>query len=293
MAKDFRTGMYVMQQFMQLGYNPTAAAAIVGNLDHESGLNPTIKGDHGTSFGIAQWHNERWNNMVNWTTKNGLNPNSIDGQVRFLDHELKTSYSGVYSALQNAKSLREATAAFTVGFERPAGSDKGAENSAGWGARYGGAVNYASMATGKPMSEFASSGYRPPESNAAGAPQTFAMPIAPRTDRGEALLPGATGDVNIAGDAAPGAVAAAQVGGVEQEGAQQQPFAMGAAPDVFTQTDTGIADIHNKLANQKARTQMGLAEDFAGGGGNLGKLFADNMNIGAGGQMPEMRKFVV
>jgi hypothetical protein len=165
---DNRTALYVMQSFQQMGYSPEASAAITGNLAAESKLNPNATGDNGTSHGIAQWHNERWRMMNDWTRQRGYDPNSLDGQIKYLDWELKTRYTGVYNTLKTTRDLKTATAAFTTGFERPAGSQNGAEASAGWGSRLGHAMTFASLATGKPMSDFAATGYVPP--GAAGIP---------------------------------------------------------------------------------------------------------------------------
>ena len=45
--------------FQKKGLTKEQASGIVGNLEAESGLNTTAKGDGNTSFGIAQWHNQR------------------------------------------------------------------------------------------------------------------------------------------------------------------------------------------------------------------------------------------
>ena len=44
--------------FLSRGWTPAQAAGIVGNLQQESGpgLDPTIAGDGGNAFGIAQWN---------------------------------------------------------------------------------------------------------------------------------------------------------------------------------------------------------------------------------------------
>lgn len=169
---DNRTALYAMQKFQQLGYSPVSSAAIVGNLAAESKLNPNATGDNGTSHGIAQWHNERWRMMDQWTKQHGMDPNSLDGQIHYLDWELKNRYQGVYNQLRNSNDLKSATAAFTTGFERPAGSQNGAEASAGWGSRIGHAMTFASLATGKPMSDFAASGWTPPQGGSGASPPT-------------------------------------------------------------------------------------------------------------------------
>jgi Phage tail lysozyme len=36
---------------------------MAGNVKAESNFNPNEVGDHGTSFGLAQWHNDRRGNL--------------------------------------------------------------------------------------------------------------------------------------------------------------------------------------------------------------------------------------
>lgn len=173
-----QTALYALQFFMNRGYSPIAAAGMVGNLDHESGLNPNISGDpragRNMATGIAQWWPDRWANLTNWAGKQGLNPRSLDTQLGFVDYELR-SRPKVYQQVVGAQTVRDAAAAFGLGYESPQGAQTGvAENMHGWGSRLGRAMNFASLATGKPMSEFAKSGWTPPAGGAA-APGTAAQ----------------------------------------------------------------------------------------------------------------------
>ena len=67
----------IASQLADLGYNPTQVAGILGNLQHESGLDPNVVGDNGTSFGLAQWHSDRWNALKNFAAKNGTDPGDV------------------------------------------------------------------------------------------------------------------------------------------------------------------------------------------------------------------------
>lgn len=109
------------------GWSPQAAAGIIGNLIQESGrgLNTRAVHDNGTGYGIAGWRDPqpgsgRRTNLFNYTRQNGLDPSSLQGQLSFLDHELRTSEAGVGNALRAARTPQEATRAF-ISFERPAG----------------------------------------------------------------------------------------------------------------------------------------------------------------------------
>ena len=47
----------------ELGFNTAAACGVLANIEAESGFNPNIYGDGGTSYGICQWHAERMTNL--------------------------------------------------------------------------------------------------------------------------------------------------------------------------------------------------------------------------------------
>ena len=53
-AKDVRD--YLVRTY---GISPGAADGLVANMMAESGLNPTLYGDHGSAYGIGQWHSDR------------------------------------------------------------------------------------------------------------------------------------------------------------------------------------------------------------------------------------------
>lgn len=111
-----------MQQWlMSKGLSANGAAGVVSNLLAESGLRTTAVGDKGTSYGIAQWHAGRWDNLNRFAKSSGLDPSSLDAQSQFLMHELsKKGYSNLMSTLTNPNvSTYDATAAFMKTFERP------------------------------------------------------------------------------------------------------------------------------------------------------------------------------
>lgn len=115
----------------QLGYSVAAACAIMGNIASESSFSATTYGDYkngkATSYGLCQWHNGRMTNLLNFLDDNGYSRDSIEGQLAFLDHELKTSsYKNTYAALQAATDLASAQRAadiFVRKFEVPANVD--------------------------------------------------------------------------------------------------------------------------------------------------------------------------
>lgn len=114
-------GAYAYQWLLDRGYAPHQAAAVVGNLAQESGVRPDgVVGDNGTAFGVAQWRGDRLANLQRFAQQNGQDWRSLDAQLGFLDHELRTSEKGAGDGLFAAPDVRSATRAF-IGFERPRG----------------------------------------------------------------------------------------------------------------------------------------------------------------------------
>ena len=105
----------------QRGLSPAASAGVAGNLMQESSLNPAAVGDGGTSLGLAQWHNERRQGLLDFAKGAGASPTDAGTQVDYLFKELSSpAYSGVMSGLKSAQTPEDAAKAF-LGFERPAG----------------------------------------------------------------------------------------------------------------------------------------------------------------------------
>ena len=127
--------------------NPCGAAGLMGNLYAESALNPrNLQGsferklgmtdekytavvdggryaafaDDGAGYGLAQWtYPARKEALLGWARNYHTSIGDLDTQLDFLIWELSTNYSGVLSALQNAKTVREASDAVLLRYERP------------------------------------------------------------------------------------------------------------------------------------------------------------------------------
>lgn len=99
------------------GLPDNAVAAIMTNMYYESSFNPTNIGDNGTSYGLCQWHNGRYDNLRK------TYPNSyqtIDSQIEFLMYELGNSYPSIYnSLLDNNNTYNDLTYDFCAKFEIP------------------------------------------------------------------------------------------------------------------------------------------------------------------------------
>jgi len=101
------------------GLSTSQASGIIGNLQVESNFDPNAVGDNGTSYGIAQWHKSRFNNLKQWSKKNGLKWNSLDAQLQFLWWELNNSETAAFSKLKMTNDPKNAAYVFAKYFERP------------------------------------------------------------------------------------------------------------------------------------------------------------------------------
>jgi hypothetical protein len=104
--------------FLDSGYAAHAACGIIGNLVVESQMSPTLLDDGGTSYGLAQWHRERWNALKAFARRAGKPASDFRLQLEFIHYELQTEETLAREALKRAKNIREATLAF-LHFERP------------------------------------------------------------------------------------------------------------------------------------------------------------------------------
>lgn len=79
----------------EMQFNEAAACGILANIYKESAFDPNALGDRGTSYGICQWHNERWTSMRNWCEENGLDWTDVRGQLLYLQYELSQNSNTV------------------------------------------------------------------------------------------------------------------------------------------------------------------------------------------------------
>ena len=105
----------------EMGLNTAAASGILANIYRESSFNP----DSGSSYyGLCQWGGGRLTNLRSFCSSNGYSASSLEGQLRFLAHELEQSYSSVLSYLQgvdnSAQGAYDAGYHFCYNYERPA-----------------------------------------------------------------------------------------------------------------------------------------------------------------------------
>ena len=83
----------------------------------------------GAGFGLAQWtYWSRKQNLLQFAKGKGKSIGDLSMQLDFLLQELKTSYSAVYRVLTSAKSVKEASDAVLLQFERPADQSVAAQH---------------------------------------------------------------------------------------------------------------------------------------------------------------------
>lgn len=97
----------VIDYLISKGLNAAAACGVAGNIFYESTFNPGTIGDHGTSFGICQWHEGRGVAMKkyvgsNWST-------NLTGQLDYLWHELQHNYPSVFNYLKSVPNTSTGT----------------------------------------------------------------------------------------------------------------------------------------------------------------------------------------
>lgn len=130
------TQMEVERQIYQylteeMQFNQAAACGILANIEHESGFHLTVVGDGGTSFGLCQWHDSRRSALIDFCASRGLDHETVEGQMAYLDYELKSRYHDLYMQLHTLENTAEsayiAGYLWCVRFERPADmEEKGA-----------------------------------------------------------------------------------------------------------------------------------------------------------------------
>ena len=86
----------------EMGFNTAGACGVLANIYKESAFNPNATGDRGTSYGICQWHNERWTTMQTWCEEKGYDWTTLEGQLQYLKYELSMNN---YKVLWNGKTI--------------------------------------------------------------------------------------------------------------------------------------------------------------------------------------------
>lgn len=121
----------------QLGFNTAIACGILANIEKESSFNPQnsyMESDGYISYGICQWHKGRFNNLKTYCSNNGYDYTSLNGQLHFLEYEIKNNTGDTGNIYNRLKAINDSAhntsdGAYQAGydwcyyFERPANTD--------------------------------------------------------------------------------------------------------------------------------------------------------------------------
>lgn len=118
-----------------MGLSTAAACGVLANIEHESAFQPTIVGDQGTSYGLCQWHNERYAALRGFCGAMGLDYRTVEGQLAYLKYELGNHYTSLLLTLKALDNTPEgayrAAYLWCMQFERPSNAEVKAVNRGG------------------------------------------------------------------------------------------------------------------------------------------------------------------
>lgn len=113
-----------------MGLTPAAACGVMANINAESGFRTNVYGDNGTSYGLCQWHDTSLNSgrmtaLFNFCNSHGYDVTSVEGQMRYLESELKSSgrqdtYRMLTTATNDLDGVYQAAYYWCIWFEVPA-----------------------------------------------------------------------------------------------------------------------------------------------------------------------------
>lgn len=112
----------VVKYFLKKGLTLYQSVGIAGNLKVESDFKAYALGDNGTSYGLAQWHNERWDALKRFAESKNEDYRDFYTQLDFIWYELNNSESLALSKLKEANTVETASLAFAKYYERPQAS---------------------------------------------------------------------------------------------------------------------------------------------------------------------------
>jgi len=118
-TKNISDAKTVIDFFTSKGLSTEQAAGIAGNIQSESGFNPAAVGDSGKAIGLAQWRDNRRDQLNSWTEENGYDATSVEGQLEYLWWELNNSESTALTKLKQQNTASDAAFTFAKYFERP------------------------------------------------------------------------------------------------------------------------------------------------------------------------------
>src|SRR5262245_12230284 len=102
---------FLMQRLIKNGMNRHQAAAMVGNLQRESGLATNSWNKDEGAYGLMNWRGDRFQNLQRFAASKNADWRDAGTQADFISHELNTSEAKNAQAFRNATNVDEASAA--------------------------------------------------------------------------------------------------------------------------------------------------------------------------------------
>jgi len=105
--------------FVDKNLTPEQSAAMIGNLQQESGVNPKSHQEGGgAGRGIAQWSVDgRWPGVVNFAKSQGKSEWELDVQLEYIWQELHTGYSAALNGLLAATTIEDMVKVISTKYE--------------------------------------------------------------------------------------------------------------------------------------------------------------------------------
>ena len=107
----------------EMSLSTAAACGVLANIEHESNFQPGIFGDKGTSYGLCQWHNERFAALRGYCSALGMDYRTVEGQLAYLKYELGNKYTTLLLMLQSIDDTPDgayrAAYQWCIQFEKP------------------------------------------------------------------------------------------------------------------------------------------------------------------------------
>jgi hypothetical protein len=110
----------------KLGLTPAQAAGVAGNLQVESGFNPSANNPREGAIGLAQWEGGRRTGLQRFAAAHGTSETDLGTQIDYLIYELQGPEAGALAQLKTAGNPGAAAAAFDQYYERSAGTSRSA-----------------------------------------------------------------------------------------------------------------------------------------------------------------------
>lgn len=118
----------VHKRLAQAGFTKVQIAAVIGNLEQESGLDPRAVNPKSGAYGLMQWLGPRKQHLKEfeaayWRARPGQDPHSwhakLDAQTAFIVYEANTTYKSRYDQFRTLTNLKHATTYYRKRIEVP------------------------------------------------------------------------------------------------------------------------------------------------------------------------------